>query len=329
MGFILSLLLGFIPMFVYAGFVYWLDRYEKEPKVLLGGVFIWGAIVAAGGAFFVNTILGVGVYLFTNSASFTELTTSMLIAPIIEESLKGMAVLVVFLVFTSEFDSILDGIIYAAITALGFAATENVYYIYNLGYVKGQYDGLLAMAFVRNILVGWQHPFYTAFTGIGLAITRLNRNSGIKIAAPLAGWCTAIFLHSLHNTLAELLSGIPGLLVSTMVDWTGWLFIFIVVILAIKNEQSNLVTQLKEEVTLGTLSSAQYEIACSAWAQGKASIRAVLSGRYQVTRRFYQIAAELAHKKRQLSQMGDECGNSQMIEHLRKDLAGLSPVAYP
>ena len=46
---ILSILLGYIPAFVYAGFVYWLDRYEKEPLPLLGGVFMWGALVAAAG----------------------------------------------------------------------------------------------------------------------------------------------------------------------------------------------------------------------------------------------------------------------------------------
>lgn len=327
MGFSLSLLFGFLPMFLYAGSVYWLDRYEKEPKVLLGGVFIWGAIVAAGGAFFINTLLGLGVYLFSSSETFTELTTSVFIAPIVEETLKGLAVLVVYLVFTSEFDSILDGIIYAAIAALGFAATENVYYIYSLGFVKGQYDGLLAMAFVRVVLVGWQHPFYTAFTGIGLAISRMNRHMKYKIAAPVLGWCIAIFLHSLHNILVHLLSGISGLFVGTFVDWSGWLFIFFVAIMALRDEQANLAAQLKEEVTLGTISSEQYQTACSAWAQSQAGIRAVLSRRYRKTRRFYQTAAELAHKKRQLSQMGEEYGNSQLIERLRQDLIALSPVA--
>lgn len=329
MGFTFSLLLGFLPMFLYAGFVYWLDRYEKEPKILLGSVFIWGAIVAAGGAFFINTLLGLGVYLFSNSETFTELTTSVLIAPIVEETLKGLAVLVVYLVFTSEFDSILDGIIYASITALGFAATENVYYIYSLGFAKAQYDGLLAMTFVRVILVGWQHPFYTAFSGIGLAIARLNRDMKIKIAAPVVGWCIAIILHSLHNTLAHLLSGITGMLVGSIVDWSGWLFILFITFLAQQNEKANLVAQLKEEVGLGTISSEQYRIACSTWAQSMAGIRALLSGRYRITRRFYQIAAELAHKKRQLNQLGEENGNSQMIERLRKDLADLSPVTYP
>ena len=187
----------------------------------------------------------------------------------------------------------------------------------------------MAMAFVRVILVGWQHPFYTAFIGIGLAITRMNRNTAIKIAAPLAGWCFAIFLHSLHNTLASLLSGISGLIIGTMVDWTGWLFILVFAILALRNEKMNLAAQLKEEVALGNISEAQYQIACSTLAQSRIGVSAMLTGRYQNTRRFYQTAAELAHKKRQLNQMGEENGNSQIIERLRKDLADLSQVAYP
>ena len=57
MGILLSLFFGFVPMLLFAWLIYWLDRYEKEPKVLLGGVFLWGAVVAAGGAFLVNTLL--------------------------------------------------------------------------------------------------------------------------------------------------------------------------------------------------------------------------------------------------------------------------------
>jgi RsiW-degrading membrane proteinase PrsW (M82 family) len=58
MGIILSLFFGFVPMFIFALFIYWIDRYEKEPWFLLGIVFIWGAVVAAGSAFILNTILG-------------------------------------------------------------------------------------------------------------------------------------------------------------------------------------------------------------------------------------------------------------------------------
>ena len=39
MAFLVSLFFGFVPMFMFAAFVNWLDRYEKEPKLLLGAAF--------------------------------------------------------------------------------------------------------------------------------------------------------------------------------------------------------------------------------------------------------------------------------------------------
>src|SRR4030043_1500464 len=193
LGVILSILFGFVPMLAFAYVVYWVDRYEKEPVALLGGVFLWGAIIAAGAAFIVNSFLGLGIYMFTGSQAFTELSTASIFAPLIEETLKGLACLLVFLFFRREFDSVLDGIVYAAITAIGFAASENVYYIFTYGFQENGVSGILYMFFVRVILVGWQHPFYTAFIGIGLAVSRLSRNTSIKIMAPLMGWSLAVF----------------------------------------------------------------------------------------------------------------------------------------
>jgi hypothetical protein len=63
-------------MLLFAYVVYWVDRYEKEPILLLGGIFLWGAIIAAGAAFVVNSFLGLGIYMFTGSQAFTELSTA-------------------------------------------------------------------------------------------------------------------------------------------------------------------------------------------------------------------------------------------------------------
>lgn len=81
LGVILSVLLGFLPMLLFAYMVYWSDRYEKEPFLLLGGVFIWGAIVAAGAAFTVNSFLGLGIYMFTGLQAFADLSTSTVTLP--------------------------------------------------------------------------------------------------------------------------------------------------------------------------------------------------------------------------------------------------------
>ncbi|MBT3337636.1 MAG: PrsW family intramembrane metalloprotease [Anaerolineae bacterium] len=327
MPFLVSLFFGFAPMFLFAYILYWTDRYEREPKILLGAVFFWGMAIAAGGAFIINTVLGMGVYVFTGSESASDLATGSIIAPIVEESLKGLAVLIVFFVFRKEFDSILDGIVYAGITALGFAATENTHYIYNMGYLDGGWDGLWFLVFVRVILVGWQHPFYTSFIGIGLAMARLNRSGLVKFFAPLFGFGIALFTHAMHNTLASLLGGLSGLAIGTALDWTGWLFMFIFILWAISSERKLLKLHLQEEYTLGLLSAQQYHTAISTGKQSSARLRALFSGRYAATRRFYQVCGELAHKKNQFHKLGNERNNVELIQEYRAELGALKEQA--
>jgi protease PrsW len=326
MGFILSLFFGFVPMLIFAWILYWLDRFEKEPKILLGVVFVWGALVAAGVAFIVNTLLGMGVYLVTGSEIATELATGSLVAPPVEETLKGLAVLLVFLIFRREFDSTLDGIVYAGITALGFAATENAYYIYNYGYLEDGMEGLFFLVFVRVILVGWQHPFYTAFIGIGLALARFQKNVWGQLLLPALGWGLAVSAHALHNTIASLASGVGGLILGTFIDWSGWLVMFIFILWTIYREKQAIRTHLQEEVALGIISKRQYHTAYSAWAMNSTRINALASGKYRATHRFYHLTAELAHKKEQRSKMGDEGRNTAIIQKLRQELAKLAPV---
>ncbi|MBU0510391.1 MAG: PrsW family intramembrane metalloprotease [Chloroflexi bacterium] len=324
MGFISSVFFGIVPMLFFAWILYWVDRYEKEPKILLGGVFLWGAMVSAGMAFIVNTLLGVGVYLVTGSEAITDLATGALVAPPVEETLKGLAVLLVFLIFRQEFDSVLDGIVYAGITALGFAATENIYYIYNYGFLEGGYSGLLWLVFVRVVLVGWQHPFYTAFIGIGLAMARFQRKIWLKLILPIAGWGIAIFIHSMHNTIASLASGIGGLAFGTFVDWSGWLLMFVFILWALSREQKWIKLYLREEAARGIISPAHYKTACSAWSQSAARLVALFTGRYRATNRFYNLAAELAYKKQQRAKMGEEGGNTVRIQRARAELAKLA-----
>ncbi|WKZ39564.1 MAG: PrsW family intramembrane metalloprotease [Anaerolineales bacterium] len=319
MALLVSIFFGFVPMFLYAAFIYWLDRYEKEPKALLGAAFMWGVIIAAGGAFIINTVFGIGIYVVTGSEALTNLGTASVVAPVVEEILKGMAVAVVFLMFRKEFDSILDGIIYGGIAGLGFAAAENTLYIYRNGYLEGGWEGLFALVIVRVILVGWMHAFFTAFTGIGFAIARLNKNIFIKIIAPIAGLAVAIFTHAFHNTIGNFFYGLSGLGVTIFFDVIGYALMFGFIIWMIVHERNIVKRQLVEEVSTGLITQAQYQKALSPWTLTVAG----LSGR--ATSRFYHSLGELAHKKEQLLKHGDEKGNTAIIETLRRELAVLAP----
>jgi len=317
---------GFVPMFVFAAFVNWLDRYEKEPKALLGATFIWGVVIAGGGAFILNTAFGMGIYAFTGSESAAEFGTTSIVAPIIEEALKGLAVLVVFFLFRKEFDSILDGIVYGAIAAMGFAAIENVLYIYRNGFQEAGWEGFWTLVFIRVLLVGWMHPFFTAFTGIGLAIARTSRNMLVKIIAVPAGYTVAVMLHAFHNTFSSVIGGAGGFFLGIFADYVGYAFMLAFIIWIITRERNILKKHLTEEVTSGTISQKQYNSAISFFQTGS-HLSALSSGSFRATSRFYQVCGELAHKKEQLATLGDEGGNRKIIEQLRTELVQLAPQA--
>jgi RsiW-degrading membrane proteinase PrsW (M82 family) len=327
MGFLVALLLSFIPAMLCAALVYWLDRYEKEPRILLGAVFGWGAVIAVIGAVVAQGFLAGVVTAAGGSEKAADIAGTTLFAPVTEESLKGLAVLLVFLVLRREFDSVLDGIVYAAVVALGFAATEDLFYLYGEFTEKGM-DGLFSL-FVLRILMGiWDHPFYTSFIGIGLAMSRLSKSTAVRWLAPPAGWGIALGFHGLHNTLATLSEETPAFgAFMFLVDWAGWLFMGILILVLVRREGRLVEAQLKEEMDAGRLSPAQYRTASSSWARTGARLRAVFQGRVGATRRFYQVCGELAHKKAQLARLGDEGCNTALVEQLRTELAGLSGQA--
>ena len=328
-AFAVSVILGFLPMIVFSIIIYRLDRYEKEPVKLLVFVFLWGAIVSAGGAFIINTLFGAGVYLLSGSEVAANVSVTSIIAPISEEVLKGFAVLIVFLFFRTEFDSILDGIIYGAVTALGFAATENAQYIFNLGYLVNSWEGLAQLAFVRIILVGWQHPFYTAFTGIGLAISRMSRNDFTKIFTPLLGLSVAIFVHSVHNTIVPLFiheDTLGSLIFATQFDWLGWSLMLLFIFLMNRHEKSILRNYLKQEMEAGIITKVQYHTSFSPRLRKieKNKAKAQNHETFLQVKKFYQLCAELAHKKHQYSKLGSENNNPAIILATRKALYTLS-----
>lgn len=321
----MSVTLSFAIAFVYAAVVYSLDRYEKEPKRLLIGVFLWGAIVAMSGAILSEVVLEMGVLALTNSKSLASAMDVSVFAPIIEESLKGFAVLLVFLLFRSEFDSILDGIVYAGITALGFAAVENALYAYGMGYLENGLQGMYTILFVRGILGGWNHPMFTAFTGIGLAMARLTTSGARKLFAPILGWCAAVALHMMHNSFIQFFGG-AGFIVVQLIDWVGWLLVFVILVWAIRREKHWITQNLRDEVQQGTLTAAQYQTACSSTAQYGARVNALMHGHYRLTNRFYRATAELAFKKQQLK-FDDAAIDNGIIAGLRAEIAHLSEAA--
>jgi hypothetical protein len=144
--------------------------------------------------------------------------------------------------------------------------------------------------------------------------------------AVLTGYAIAVMAHAFHNTFSGLLGGLEGFAAGTLVDYMGYTLMLIFIIWMIVTERNVLKRHLQEEVASGRISPRQYNAATSFF-QADVHLAALTSGTFLPTSRFYQVCGELAHKKEQLARLGDEGGNTLIIEELRAELAQLSPQA--
>ncbi|MGH3621890.1 MAG: PrsW family intramembrane metalloprotease, partial [Sciscionella sp.] len=96
----------------------------------------------------------------------------------------------------------IDGIVYAGVTAAGFAFTENIFYFgmaFDAGGLGDASGGVVAAFMLRWVLSPFVHPLFTAMTGIGIGVAASSRVRSVRIVAPLLGYLTAVGLHALWN----------------------------------------------------------------------------------------------------------------------------------
>lgn len=288
---LLTLSLGLLPMLVFAVFTAWLRRYKPIPTSILVVVFLWGMIPAAGGAYFLNTLFNIGMLQLTGSAVASELGKISIIAPVVEELLKGLAVALVYFVARQEFDSPLDGLLLGGVAGLGFAAAENTLYIYRNGFIQYGWAGLMSQTILRVILAGWMHAYFSAFTGIGFGWAGTSRKPIHQMAWILSGYAMAVLAHAVHNSVGWLVSGFGGFILGLTLDWLGYGAMFIYILWLLYQEYKLIKRQLREEVMQGLISESQYKSALNPLTLSFARF----SGARSV--RFYHILGKLAHQK--------------------------------
>ena len=320
---IFAILAALIPTLIYVAIVYWVDRYEKEPFWLLSATFLWGAVPSIIFAYIFNTTLSLPIYLILGEGAAADATSATLIAPIVEESFKGIILLAIFLFWRHEIDSPLDGIIYGAMVGLGFGMVENVYYFINQ-YNAGGMEAMSVNIFFRAIIFGLNHALFTSFTGLGIAIARLSTKNGVKIIAPILGWATAVFLHFLHNLTVSI--GEAFVCLAIFFDW-GFVWVLIVIIgWAIVQERSWLRKYLGEEVPLGTLTQEQCVMACSGIERFTYSANIFFKDGWKANREFSHFLHEcshLAYKKHHYQLFTEERDANEIIE-LRTKITEMS-----
>src|SRR5689334_20899666 len=124
-----------VPLLVFC--FLWLDRYEPEPVKYLAFCFGWGACVATAVALLVNTLASKLFAAWGLPASLV----AVLIAPFIEEVMKALGPILLFVTRRRTFSGLIDAIVYCGLSATGFAMVENILYLGGYGYAANAEKG--------------------------------------------------------------------------------------------------------------------------------------------------------------------------------------------
>jgi RsiW-degrading membrane proteinase PrsW (M82 family) len=206
-GFLVGLGLAVLPVPLLLAAFRWLDRVEPGPWRNMLFAFAWGACAAALMAIVANSFATHWIATATADPSGADTLGATVIAPVVEESAKAAAILLIFLFRRRDFTGIVDGVVVAGATATGFAFTENILYL-GTAFGTDQLSGdrgipsvTAATFFVRVIMSPFAHPLFTVLTGIGFGIAALSgdRQRVRRVLLPLAGLLLAMGMHALWN----------------------------------------------------------------------------------------------------------------------------------
>ncbi|MGI9253475.1 MAG: PrsW family intramembrane metalloprotease [Thermomicrobiales bacterium] len=316
-----------IPAAVIAWIIVRLDRYEPEPKKALIFAFLWGAVGAI-----LFSLLGSLIL----SLVASDVSGPVIIAPIVEESFKGIALIVLTYFYRRELDNTLDGLIYGALIGLGFAFTENILY-FGQAYLSDGLLGLGALFIARAVFGGFGHAIYTGIFGASIGWARGQYFKGyLRFIVPLLGWALAVALHATWNAGAtgvwhlvegndNFFLGIASLALVVIVP--GLILLYTVARIAHRRELGILREQLQSEVVAGTLTATEYAAITDDHLRKERLREAAHTGGRPAKKqqqRFFDTAAELAYRKHHIER-GEALtpGQAAPEPQFRNELAAL------
>lgn len=298
---LVGLLLAFVPVLPVLSTFLWIDRYEPEPRGFIVFSVVWGASVAA--------LLA----LLANKASITVISaawgsngrdiTAVWVAPWIEEAAKGAAVVLVWVLRRREFDGVIDGIVIAGLSGLGFAFMENILY-FGRAFATGQaghgsVGGVFlvgAVFMLRAVFAPFAHPMFTAAFGVGLGLAAQSTRRWPQVTAPVLGFLGAVALHVGWNY--SVATGLRGFVTAYVVVMAPVFLAFVgLVMWERRREQAIITRHLPAYVAAGWFSAAEVRQIASLQARQWAHRSAARAkGRRAATaaKEYHHVATELA-----------------------------------
>jgi len=198
------LLSALAPVAAVIVYIYVKDKYEKESKRYLTLAFVLGGVVSI----IITTILYLFFDLFLplpdDFSIWQQFVKAFFVVGFIEEFSKYLMVRG-FLQPRTVFNEPYDGIIYAVMVSMGFAAVENIMYVI---------QGGINVAFLRAFTAIPAHATFGIIMGYYMGKAKFSKN---KFKWNLIGLFTAVLFHGAYDFFL-FIGFIPGISIGAFVS---------------------------------------------------------------------------------------------------------------
>ena len=198
------ILCAIAPIFTIIIYIYFHDKYEKEPVGLLIANFLFGAIVSI----IIVTILYIFTGRFipiTDEYSVWQQFIQAFVVVALSEEFSKYVIVKYFAQPKKAFNEPYDGIIYAVMVSMGFACTENIMYV-----LQGGYETAILRAFTAVPA----HATFGVLMGYFMGLAKFSNN---RIKLNMAGLFLAVLFHGAYDFFL-FIRFIPGISIGAFVS---------------------------------------------------------------------------------------------------------------
>ena len=255
-------ILCIVPLAIVVSVLLFIDRFEPEPLGMKLAALAWGGGVSIFFGIMGNEFVQYSVTEQTGDEVQGMIFSVVVGAPVVEELLKGLGVLVIVWARRTHISSAIDGLVYAGFAACGFLVVEDFTYFVRAVLT----DGDLGQMFFQRVVMGvFGHVMYTSCMGwaTGWAVTRA-RSAAAGCGAVALGWFTGMLLHATWNGTAVLSGGDDELFDTFYIFIHVPLFLlwFLFIALAMKRERRDAAAGLMPYVAQGWIVPSEIQMVC-------------------------------------------------------------------
>lgn len=169
------LALSLAPSLAIAVFIFWKDRYDKEPMRLLVWAFVLGILSIFPAIILEGYVLKNTPYLLSDNQHIQTAILAFIVVGFSEELSKFIMVKR-FLYPSHDFNEPYDGITYSVMVSLGFASIENLLYVW---------EGGVQTAIARMFTAVPAHASFAVIMGYYLGLAKFKGKNNFLLAASL------------------------------------------------------------------------------------------------------------------------------------------------